>query len=149
MVSDHMLEGYYCACTAWCSEISSLTSLDACNSGASSDRRKPISLHQAVLWKQQRPLKVPFLDEACDWLLLRTLQLEFVKCTRNICGERQTTCLFSRPAKIHVFFFNFQSALWNWTIPLPPKRTIIVLHTSENFCGGPLVTLNFCRVIFL
>ena len=35
-------------CTAWCSEIGSLTSLDACNSGASSDVREPISLHQAV-----------------------------------------------------------------------------------------------------
>ena len=35
--------------TAWCSEIGSLTSRDACNSGASSDRRGPISLHQAVL----------------------------------------------------------------------------------------------------
>ena len=34
--------------TAWCSEIGSLTSRDACNSGASSDRRGPISLHQAV-----------------------------------------------------------------------------------------------------
>ena len=34
--------------TAWCSEIGSLTSLDACNSGASSDVRGPISLHQAV-----------------------------------------------------------------------------------------------------
>ena len=34
--------------TAWCSEIGSLTSLDACNSGASSNRREPISLHQAV-----------------------------------------------------------------------------------------------------
>ena len=33
---------------AWCSEIGSLTSLDACNSGASSDVREPISLHQAV-----------------------------------------------------------------------------------------------------
>ena len=35
--------------TAWCSEIGSLTSRDARNSGASSDRRGPISLHQAVL----------------------------------------------------------------------------------------------------
>ena len=34
--------------TAWCSEIGSLMSLDACNSGASSDVREPISLHQAV-----------------------------------------------------------------------------------------------------
>ena len=34
--------------TAWCSETGSLTSLDACNSGASSDVREPISLHQAV-----------------------------------------------------------------------------------------------------
>ena len=34
--------------TAWCSEIGSLTSPDARNSGASSDRREPISLHQAV-----------------------------------------------------------------------------------------------------
>ena len=34
--------------TAWCSEIGSLTSLYACNSGVSSDRREPISLHQAV-----------------------------------------------------------------------------------------------------
>ena len=34
--------------TAWCSEIGSLTSRDACNSGASSDRRGPISLHHAV-----------------------------------------------------------------------------------------------------
>ena len=35
-------------CADWCSEIGSLTSLDACNSGASSDHREPISLHQAV-----------------------------------------------------------------------------------------------------
>ena len=35
-------------CTAWCSEIGSLTSLDACNSGASNNVREPISLHQAV-----------------------------------------------------------------------------------------------------
>ena len=35
--------------TAWCSEISPLTSLDACNSGASSDVKEPVSLHQAVL----------------------------------------------------------------------------------------------------
>ena len=34
--------------TVWCSEIGSLTSLDACNSGVSIDRREPISLHQAV-----------------------------------------------------------------------------------------------------
>ena len=34
----------------WCSEIGSLTSLDACNSGKiSSDVREPISLHQAVV----------------------------------------------------------------------------------------------------
>ena len=32
----------------WCSETGSLTSLNACNSGASSDVREPISLHQAV-----------------------------------------------------------------------------------------------------
>ena len=35
--------------TAWCNEIGSLTSLHACTSGASSDHRQPISLHQAVL----------------------------------------------------------------------------------------------------
>ena len=37
-----------CTCTEWCGEIGSPTSLDACNSGASSDVREPISLHQAV-----------------------------------------------------------------------------------------------------
>ena len=37
-----------CACTTWCSEIGSLTSLDACNSGASCDVRQPISLHHVV-----------------------------------------------------------------------------------------------------
>ena len=36
------------ASTAWCSEIGSLTSLDACNSGASRDVRGPNSLHQTV-----------------------------------------------------------------------------------------------------
>ena len=35
-------------CTAWCSEIGSLTSLDAWTSGASSDAREPVSLPQAV-----------------------------------------------------------------------------------------------------
>ena len=35
--------------TAWCSEIGSLTPLDACNSGASSDVREPVSMHLAVL----------------------------------------------------------------------------------------------------
>ena len=39
--------------TDWRSEIGSLTSLDACNSGASSDRRKPISLHQSVPQRSQ------------------------------------------------------------------------------------------------
>ena len=34
--------------TAWCREIGSLTSLDTWNSGAFSDAREPISLHQAV-----------------------------------------------------------------------------------------------------
>ena len=34
--------------TAWCSEIGSLTSLDAPELHASSDVREPISLHQAV-----------------------------------------------------------------------------------------------------
>ena len=34
-----------CTYTAWCSEIDVT---DACNSGASSDHREPISLHQAV-----------------------------------------------------------------------------------------------------
>ena len=36
-------------CTAWCSEIGSLASLDAPEVHASSDVREPISLHQAVL----------------------------------------------------------------------------------------------------
>ena len=36
------------ACAAWCSEIGSLTSLDAPEFHASSDVREPISLHQAV-----------------------------------------------------------------------------------------------------
>ena len=35
-------------CTAWCSEIGSLTSLDSWNSGASSDAREPFSLHQDI-----------------------------------------------------------------------------------------------------
>ena len=39
-------------CTVWCSEIGSLTSLDAPSLGlhASSDVREPISLHHAVMW---------------------------------------------------------------------------------------------------
>ena len=41
-------EGSMVEDTDWCSEIGSLTSLGACNSGASNDRREPISLHQAV-----------------------------------------------------------------------------------------------------
>ena len=36
------------ASTAWCSEIGSLTSPDAWNSGASTDVREPISLHPAA-----------------------------------------------------------------------------------------------------
>ena len=36
------------ALTARCSEIGSLTSMEACSSGASRDVREPISLHQAV-----------------------------------------------------------------------------------------------------
>ena len=43
----HFFATFY-ASTAWCSEIGSLTSLDACNSGASSDVRELISLRQAV-----------------------------------------------------------------------------------------------------
>ena len=37
-----------CVCTARCSEIGSLASLDAPECHASSDVREPISLHQAV-----------------------------------------------------------------------------------------------------
>ena len=43
--------------TVWCSEIGSLTSLDACNSGASSGVREPISLHHAVLDSRKREEK--------------------------------------------------------------------------------------------
>ena len=39
---------YKFPCTAWCSKIGSLMSLIACYSGASSDAREPIPLHQAV-----------------------------------------------------------------------------------------------------
>ena len=35
-------------CTAWCIEIGSLTSLNACSSGAFSDIREPFSLHHSV-----------------------------------------------------------------------------------------------------
>ena len=39
--------------TAWCREIGSLTSLDACNSGEFRDVRESMSLHQAVrIWNQ-------------------------------------------------------------------------------------------------
>ena len=51
----HMLHFHMCALkltctqhTAWCSEIGSLTSLDAPELHSSSDVREPISLHQAV-----------------------------------------------------------------------------------------------------
>ena len=37
-----------CMHTAWCSEIGSLTSLNACNSCSCNDVTEPISLHQAV-----------------------------------------------------------------------------------------------------
>ena len=48
------LEGHH-PYTAWCSEAGSLTSLDACNTGASSDRREPISLNQAVQYQESFP----------------------------------------------------------------------------------------------
>ena len=52
--------------TVWCSEIGSLTSLDACNSGACNDVREPVSLHQGVLCgsfrkAQRRPQMKPFV----------------------------------------------------------------------------------------
>ena len=44
--NPHKRPGHY---TSWCRETASLTSLDAHNfSGASSDVKEPISLHQAV-----------------------------------------------------------------------------------------------------
>ena len=43
-----ILLGYSTSNTARRSEIGSLMSLDACHSGASSDIREPISLHQAA-----------------------------------------------------------------------------------------------------
>ena len=49
------------SCTAWCSEIGSLTSLGTWNSGASCDARDPISLHQAVYY------------DVCIWLMRLTL----------------------------------------------------------------------------
>ena len=42
------LRDHVSTCAAWCSEIGSPTSVDACNSGASSDHRDPFSLHQAL-----------------------------------------------------------------------------------------------------
>ena len=41
-------------CTAWCSEIGSLTSLDAPELHASSDVREAILLHQAVERERER-----------------------------------------------------------------------------------------------
>ena len=47
--NDMKPDGAVCpGCTAWCSEIGSLASLDAPEVHASSDAREPISLHQAV-----------------------------------------------------------------------------------------------------
>ena len=43
--------------TACCNEIGSLTSQDACNSGASSNIREPISLHRAVLYTSMDQLE--------------------------------------------------------------------------------------------
>ena len=59
--------------TAGCSEIGSLTSLEACNSGASSDVREPISLHQAV-HKHVQPELVRMHD-AADKHQLRQLRV--------------------------------------------------------------------------
>ena len=44
-------------------------SLDACNSGASSDRRGPISLHQAVYWLWIFTRQHPFIDDDF-WLII-------------------------------------------------------------------------------
>ena len=44
----HYLQSLGVSSTAWCSEIGSLTSLDAPELHASIDVREPISLHQAV-----------------------------------------------------------------------------------------------------
>ena len=50
-IEDNQVKTLYSRynCTAWCSEMGSLTSLDVPELHASGDIREPISLHQAVL----------------------------------------------------------------------------------------------------
>ena len=49
-------------CTAWCSAVCSLTSLDACKSCSCSVIRDPTSLHQAVHSRTCLMFRVPWLD---------------------------------------------------------------------------------------
>ena len=55
-------------CTAWCSEIGSLRSLDAPELHAYSDVREPISLHQAVQKEQLLAVTV-----SIDWVQVRVI----------------------------------------------------------------------------
>ena len=59
--------------TVWCSEIGSLTSLDACNSGASSDVREPISLHQAVCYCRTTNFRVRLIFRESQFFLVRKI----------------------------------------------------------------------------
>ena len=55
------------SCTARCSEIGSLTSLDAPGFHTSSDAREPISLHQAVCAHMHIPWNVQLINHLLPW----------------------------------------------------------------------------------
>ena len=110
-------------CTVWCSEIGSLTSLDAPELHASSDVREPISLHQAVVsgsvWSFQHETVVKV--NWCLWCAL---------CVCNgSCGRDLTSlcvCLFTA-----VFATLFQCCLAFRPQKTPLARRPFFIRASD------------------
>ena len=87
------------SCTAWCSGIGSLTSLNACDSGASSDVREPISLHRPVQLSSQyfaHPFVSVFLSHTFFFSVLSSVLSEWMgdRCSTEVPppGEHRSQC---------------------------------------------------------
>ena len=139
-------------CTSWCSEISSLTSLDACNSGSFCDVRESISLHEAVVWEWvcvenailifravvllcmnlKRSfncfcvgifcLPIPGLTHVCYWGLKAT---HFVNVGYSIW---QVECYLRCPVLLLFFPAGFAGLVWRQTVTTVKRFQLVFLE---------------------
>ena len=132
--------------TAWCSETGSLTSLDACSSGAFSDAREPISLHQAV---PKISILFTLRMDTCGYLFfiplvnftMWTICLRW-KCIRlwSYFGEYRQPVFCGEVSSDGLSFYQ---CTWDWALWLAEVYTVSLCFEERKILEPVWDVLNF------